>query len=156
MEAHPRFLPGESHGQRSLVGYSPRGHKESDTTERLSTSFPQRATRTAMSNLNSICEQERFWTLQYVPLVSFSTPAPIPYLSLCVFVSLHWVLDTGSSVSTAAYRVVQLRQSSSQLQRVGSSSSIRARTLAPCIESVESYPLDHQASPIIPVFTITL
>ena len=27
------FLPGESHGQRSLVGYSPQGHKESDTTE---------------------------------------------------------------------------------------------------------------------------
>ena len=25
------------HGQRSLVGYSPRGRKESDTTERLST-----------------------------------------------------------------------------------------------------------------------
>ena len=30
------FLPGESHGQRSLVGYSPKGRKESDTTERLS------------------------------------------------------------------------------------------------------------------------
>ena len=29
----PVFLPGESHGQRSLVGYSPRGRKESDTTE---------------------------------------------------------------------------------------------------------------------------
>ena len=29
----PVFLPGESHGQRSLVGYSPPGHKESDTTE---------------------------------------------------------------------------------------------------------------------------
>ena len=28
----PVFLPGESHGQRSLVGYSPWGHKESDTT----------------------------------------------------------------------------------------------------------------------------
>ena len=27
------FLPGESHGQRSLVGYSPQGHTESDTTE---------------------------------------------------------------------------------------------------------------------------
>ena len=26
-------LPGESHGQKSLAGYSPRGHKESDTTE---------------------------------------------------------------------------------------------------------------------------
>ena len=29
----PVFLPGESHGQRSLVGYSPRGHKELDMTE---------------------------------------------------------------------------------------------------------------------------
>ena len=28
-------MPGKSHGQRSLVGYSPWGHKESDTTERL-------------------------------------------------------------------------------------------------------------------------
>ena len=31
----PVLLPGESHGCRSLVGYSPRGRKESDTTERL-------------------------------------------------------------------------------------------------------------------------
>ena len=30
------FLTGESYGQRSLAGYSPRGHKESDTTEQLS------------------------------------------------------------------------------------------------------------------------
>ena len=29
------FLPGESHGWWGLVGYSPRGCKESDTTERL-------------------------------------------------------------------------------------------------------------------------
>ena len=29
------FLPGESHEQRSLVGYSPQGHKESDMTEQL-------------------------------------------------------------------------------------------------------------------------
>ena len=27
----PVFLPGKSHGQRSLVGYSPWGHKESET-----------------------------------------------------------------------------------------------------------------------------
>ena len=30
------LLPGESHGQRNLAGYSPRGSKESDMTERLS------------------------------------------------------------------------------------------------------------------------
>ena len=34
-QSTPVFLPGKSHGQRSLVGYSPWGSKESDTTERL-------------------------------------------------------------------------------------------------------------------------
>ena len=29
------FFPGKSHGQRSLVGYSPWGHEKSDTTEQL-------------------------------------------------------------------------------------------------------------------------
>ena len=31
----PVLLPGKSHGQRSLVGYSPWGREELDTTERL-------------------------------------------------------------------------------------------------------------------------
>ena len=31
----PVLLPGKSHGQRSMVGYSPWGGGESDTTERL-------------------------------------------------------------------------------------------------------------------------
>ena len=35
----PVFWHGESHGQRSLVGYRPWGHKESDMTERLSLSL---------------------------------------------------------------------------------------------------------------------
>ena len=32
------FFPGESHGQGSLVGYSPGGRHETDTTEGLSAS----------------------------------------------------------------------------------------------------------------------
>ena len=32
-KATPVFLPGEFHGERSLVGYSPWGHKELDMTE---------------------------------------------------------------------------------------------------------------------------
>ena len=32
-QSTPVFLPGKFHGQRSLAGYSPWGHKESDTTE---------------------------------------------------------------------------------------------------------------------------
>ena len=34
-QSTPVLLPRKSHGQRSLAGYSPRGRKESDTTERL-------------------------------------------------------------------------------------------------------------------------
>ena len=33
MATPPVFLPGESHGQSSLAGYSPLGHKESDVIE---------------------------------------------------------------------------------------------------------------------------
>ena len=32
-QPNPVFLPGESHGQRSLAGYSPWGHRESDIIE---------------------------------------------------------------------------------------------------------------------------
>ena len=35
MEPTSIFLPGKSHGQRSLAGYNPWGLKELDTTERL-------------------------------------------------------------------------------------------------------------------------
>ena len=36
----PVLLPGEPHGQRSLVGYNPWGHKESDMTEWLHIQCP--------------------------------------------------------------------------------------------------------------------
>ena len=35
----PVFLPGESHGEMSLAGYSPQGRKELDTTERITLSL---------------------------------------------------------------------------------------------------------------------
>ena len=36
MATHSSILPGQSHGERSLVGYSPWGCKELDMTEHLS------------------------------------------------------------------------------------------------------------------------
>ena len=36
MQPTPVFVPGKSHGQRSLVGYSSKGCKQSDMTELLS------------------------------------------------------------------------------------------------------------------------
>ena len=47
----PAFLPGESHGQRSPVGYSPGGCKESDTTERLTHTRTHTHTHTFMYTL---------------------------------------------------------------------------------------------------------
>ena len=39
------LLPGKSHGQRSLVGYSPQGRRELDTAERLSTERSEAQTK---------------------------------------------------------------------------------------------------------------
>ena len=41
----PAFLPRESHGQRSLTGYNPWGHKELDMTEWLTFFFPSLSQR---------------------------------------------------------------------------------------------------------------
>ena len=52
----PVFLPGGSHGWRSLVGYSSWDGKESDTTERLTLHFPSRCLRTALTEQsNGVC-----------------------------------------------------------------------------------------------------
>ena len=40
-----KFLPGEFHGQISLMGYSPWDRKESDTTEQLTLSLTSTATK---------------------------------------------------------------------------------------------------------------
>ena len=51
----PVLLPGKFHGQRSLSGYSPRSHKESDTTEH---------TRRERSNLSSVLSRVRLLVSQ--------------------------------------------------------------------------------------------
>ena len=39
MAAHSNILAGKSHGQRSLAGYYPKGHKALDMTEHACTSI---------------------------------------------------------------------------------------------------------------------
>ena len=46
------FLPGESHGQRRLVGYSPWGCTESDTTEQLTLFFSRKRSGTCKTRRN--------------------------------------------------------------------------------------------------------
>ena len=50
----PALLPGKSHGQRSLVGCSPWGRQESDTTERLDFHFHFHALEKEMATHSSV------------------------------------------------------------------------------------------------------
>ena len=55
-QPNPVFLPGESHGERSLVGYSPWGRKESDMTERLSLSSYSSKVRQLSVEFSSVAQ----------------------------------------------------------------------------------------------------
>ena len=104
----PIFLPGEFHGQRSLVGYSPYGGKESDMSEFLSTlacafmmrmvpSGPQKPCRQGISGLDNLVKgREEIPGLEAVPwdrlswkLSGAGMPSFRP-LCLCVSPTTCW------------------------------------------------------------------
>ena len=58
----PVFLPRKSHGQRSLVGYSPWGCKELDTTERLTLSLSDYSQEKSARNLQLSSPGGVAWT----------------------------------------------------------------------------------------------
>ena len=53
----PVFLPGESHGWRSLVGYSPWGRRESDTTEQPHFTSKRQQSEFGSTEMARICRQ---------------------------------------------------------------------------------------------------
>ena len=65
MATAPVFFPGEFHGQRSLAGYNPRGHKELDTTEQLTFSH--------CGGYQTVCVYENSWncTLRKVDFIVY-------------------------------------------------------------------------------------
>ena len=60
-QPNPVFLPGEVHGQKNLVGYNPRGCKESDMTEHTHTEM-------------EVLDQKEC----LLPIITFPTPLRIP------------------------------------------------------------------------------
>ena len=68
------FLPGESHGQRSLVGYSLWGCKKSDTTERLTFTFKS----SVLFSFSVVSDSLRPHGLQHARL-----PCPSPSPGTC-------------------------------------------------------------------------
>ena len=63
MAIHSSILAWRIHGQRSLVGYSPRGRKESDMTERLHLTSPHAILLFTASDLASITSHIHNWLL---------------------------------------------------------------------------------------------
>ena len=78
----PVFLPGKFHGRRSLVGYSPQGHKESDMTDdgarkkqtapgRPLRRPPRAQTRPALTRV--LCEACAWFSVLTTPHLCFSS-----------------------------------------------------------------------------------
>ena len=82
----PVFLPGESHGQRSLVGYSP---WKSDITKHLTQQTPSTSTYWLLDGAQSLCQDVSFLEsslicltpVSFFPRVSHSCPYPFRRLS---------------------------------------------------------------------------
>jgi len=82
----PVFLPGESHGQRSLIGYSPWGCKESGMTEQLTLSFPfhNQLIKETQGSSSSPVYQLSLWK-------HVLAPSPFPFLTSFPH---FWILST--------------------------------------------------------------
>ena len=79
---YPVFLPGESHGQRSLAGYGSWGHKDSDTTEHHQTVTARKLSVLCVSIMALV-----IFVLDFIkPLLlslKMHVSIPIPTLKIC-------------------------------------------------------------------------
>ena len=100
----PVSLPAESHGQRSLGGYSPWGCKELDTTERLNTSPSCLSEQTGVFLIMPLSSHQQIfinstpiyiWICSPLPCFSGTPPPHDPrpsYLSLGLQQAPQWSL----------------------------------------------------------------
>ena len=87
----PLFLPGKFHGQRSLVGYGPRGCKDSDMTERLST-------QTNWSIYSNLYEETVNFTVRH------SVSQSVQLLSRVRLFATPWIAARQPSLSITNFR----------------------------------------------------
>ena len=107
MAPRPVLLPGKSHGWRSLVGCSPWGRKESDTTERLHFHFSLSCIGEGNSNpLQCSClesqdrqgnprDRRAWWAAVYgvaqswTRLKQLSSRSIYIYKCMCIYIHTH-------------------------------------------------------------------
>ena len=88
----PVLLPGKFHGPRSLVGYSPWGPEESDTTERLHFHFSLSCTGEGNGNPLQYFAWKIPWMDKPGRLQSMGSlrVGPDSVTSLSLFTLMHW------------------------------------------------------------------
>ena len=99
MLAHSVFLSGKFHGQRSQAGYSSRGHRESDRTERLTASG--HSTQLSSAIYSKICllfEENNSWVLITLFSIYHFFPLLFNFVSVSNFVLLIYGFIIGYGV----------------------------------------------------------
>ena len=99
-EPTPVFLPGESHGQRSLAGYSPWGRKESNTTEATSHTHSMSSAWCQWLHLRAI--QTIYWLNEWkLTIITFQSLKSLKSILLfklplivCWMMLLFWEIKT--------------------------------------------------------------
>ena len=92
------------HGQRSLAGYSPRGHgKESDMTEQLSTAQHSTLHKQNMGHLRRR-ESPKYGVVTFYGLGNFTEKAMAPYSSTLAW-KIPWAEEPGRLQSMGLLRV---------------------------------------------------
>ena len=95
----PIFLPGESHGQRSLAGYSPWRHSQTGLSQQACMLQPQSSTRTALLTQQKALDPNSF------PSFSWPNATHLSALNANVASSRHVLMPSNRSVlpSTCLY-----------------------------------------------------
>ena len=97
----PLLLPGKSYGQRSLVGYHPWGHKESDTIEWLHFHFTVQADR---SFIKQRTERKSGHSPSWLPFLYSLSP---PLLLVLPYAKYKWVYAQSGKGTCRSIREIQ-------------------------------------------------
>ena len=111
----PVFLPGESHGLRSLVGCSPRDHKESDTTEWLCLLTYLEILGVNVHRPLQVTPENFGWsalshgspsvvTIRDSLPIFFSVKTSVQAKTLEEHLAIHWQVKSGSNTISVFYR----------------------------------------------------
>ena len=138
--ASPVFLPEKSQGQRSLAGYSPWGHKESDRTQQLSMHAV-----TVCGRLDKSILKQQF--LQ-VPVQLFCEVFYFQNyrteLCVCSMCTVGWVQEWGCSKNHSPRLSVRTDRSRGAWTRVPAASG------PSCLPSLHTWPV-----PFPPLYSVT-